>query len=29
MMTRYAGANAVFARPVSAGGINNKGEGWR
>ncbi len=27
MMTRYAGANAVFARPVSAGGINNKGEG--
>jgi tricarballylate dehydrogenase len=27
MMTRYAGANAVFARPVSAGGLNNKGEG--
>ena len=27
MMTRYVGANACYARPVSAGGINNKGEG--
>ena len=27
MMTRYVGANAHFARPVSAGGLNNKGEG--
>lgn len=27
MMTRYVGHNAHFARPVSAGGIYNKGEG--
>lgn len=27
MMTRYVGANAYLARPVSRGGINNKGEG--
>lgn len=27
MMTRYCGANAYLSRPVSPGGINNKGEG--
>jgi tricarballylate dehydrogenase len=27
MMTRYVGANAYLARPVSPGGIYNKGEG--
>ena len=27
MMTRYLGKNAFFARPVSRGGIYNKGEG--
>nr|WP_087573859.1 FAD-dependent oxidoreductase [Sphingomonas sp. CDS-1] len=27
MMTRYQGQNALFARPVSRGGLYNKGEG--
>ena len=27
MMTRYIGSNAHLARPVCAGGLNNKGEG--